>query len=583
MPATRGGACCYSLIAATAVTFAALAPRADAAAKRFHECDGYFPAEVMPLSLYGVPVGEARALTIRLPEGFEPKDYSLTLLWILVDDVDAKKEARIFINGKGPFDPPDGTLGEGFGDDGLGRAGHVRIDSKLLKPGPNELKFVFADNLKGSTSGFDILDAMIVLPRTTGPVDNIPMIERELYIDVPGHPKLAIYNSSLDPRGAARRRDRDPVGWKPHDIRKGDGKGGWIWQKGELQFLHARYGKTIMPFGLTKMDNGELVLVATWDEGHRRIVLLFSKDNGDTWSDWHLVPIGHGRPMMLAALGGGRLTCVTGGRRYMSGDYGRTFRVEDWVKMPLAPNGSPIAQEGNAMVDYDADGSASLIMELGHNGGPPGKGKWPITPSHPFIRTSTDAGKTWATRPGPEQWRWTDTHNGKTYQRGVCEGSLTRAKNGWIVAAVRTDMPAEFFHTGHDHWEGTAVSISKDDGKTWSPLDVINRLGRMHPHLVTRPNGDVVMGYILRQDLRDDGSFASYGRGCEAIISRDNGQTWDKEHKYVLDAWPHVDPLQGPYTLVCGHTASVALDDGRIITCYGHYLSKGAVMIRWKP
>lgn len=546
--------------------------------KRFHESDGYFPAQTMPLSVYGIPVGEARTLTIRLPDSFKPADYPLTLLWLSVDDIDVQKEARMFINGDGPHDVPASTIGEAKGDSNIGRTGYMRIDAKLLKPGVNELKFVFADNLGGSTGGFDIMDAMIVLPRVGGQVDSIPMIEREIYIDWPDHPKLAIYNSTLEPRLLSRSGRQDPTGWKPHVVRKGDGNGGWTNLPAQLQFLSAPTGQ-IMPFGLAKMDNGELILTANLNDGHNRIVTSFSKDNGDTWSDWHLPRTAHGRPMGVASLGNGKVT-MSSGRRFFSSDYGRSFPVDQWIKVGKAANGFNFATEGNILVDLDDAGNATLLMQLGQGYDPEG---YPRKPTPHFIRTSTDGGKTWTERPAPDEWKWTSTHDGKNWSRGTGEGSLVRARNGWIVAAVRTDMPAKFFPIHHDHWEGTAVSISKDDGKTWSPLNFIYKLGRMHAHLLRLPNGDLLMGYIVRQDLRDDGSFATYNRGMEALISSDNGLTWDKSRRFVVDAWPFVDPAAGPTTLVCGHTCSVALDDGRVVSAYGHYPSKSGVLVRWKP
>ena len=34
--------------------------------------------------------------------------------------------------------------------------------------------------------------------------------------------------------------------------------------------------------------------------------------------------------------------------------------------------------------------------------------------------------------------------------------------------------------------------------------------------------------------------------------------------------------------LACGHTCSTLLSDGSILTAYGHYISKGIALIRWK-
>jgi hypothetical protein len=61
----------------------------------------------------------------------------------------------------------------------------------------------------------------------------------------------------------------------------------------------------------------------------------------------------------------------------------------------------------------------------------------------------------------------------------------------------------------------------------------------------------------------------------------DNGQTWDMEHEYLLDSFQFTDGTKLP--LACGHTFSALLDDGHILTCYGHYLSKGGCLLKWRP
>jgi hypothetical protein len=89
------------------------------------------------------------------------------------------------------------------------------------------------------------------------------------------------------------------------------------------------------------------------------------------------------------------------------------------------------------------------------------------------------------------------------------------------------------------------------------------------------------MTLIVRDDVRNR-ELASYRRGCEAILSRDHGRTWDLEHKYVLDDFEFYDGKKW-YNGETGHLYSTLLDDGRILTCYGKYLSKGASLIRWQP
>ena len=554
---------------------------AGAAPKTYFESDGYAASGPMPLKVHGVPVGAGMTVAVRLPENYDPKGVPLSVLRLLVDDVDSPAEASIHVNGHGPMKLPESLLGEGAGPDGSGRIGFMRLAPGLLKPGANELKFVFEDNLKGSTKGFDVLEAVIALVRLDGKTQDLPMIDRDFYLEVPDFGTLAVYDSSLEPRRIRLRRDEDPSGWKSHVVRKGDGKGGWTCQQGEFQFLHTSYAKWLMPFGLAQMDNGEVILAGSWHDGRTsRIVVAFSKDRGDTWSDFQNVPGGYGRPTMLASSGKGRLTFFTG-TRYLSADYGRTWPERHKVQPPS--NGGPVYQEGNPLVETGPDGTAVRMAELLCNFGPPGT-KWkPENPTVEFMRWSTDGGRSWFNETSPEAWRWREEYEGKTYTRSVSEGSLVRAKNGWLVAALRTDMPAKFFKLLFDHGEGVGTSISKDDGKIWSPVKKIFPAGRMHAHFVRMPNGDIVMPYIMRQDIADDLTYASYLRGCEAVVSRDNGQTWDRAGKYVLDAWQFVNAQEGPTTLVCGHCCSALLDNGQILTAYGHYASKGIAMVRWKP
>ena len=75
-----------------------------------------------------------------------------------------------------------------------------------------------------------------------------------------------------------------------------------------------------------------------------------------------------------------------------------------------------------------------------------------------------------------------------------------------------------------DHWEGTAISISKDDGKTWSDMQFLFDAGRHHANLQRLPSGDLVCVMIVRADVQG-GKQVSLRRGSDALVSHDNGLT----------------------------------------------------------
>jgi hypothetical protein len=54
----------------------------------------------------------------------------------------------------------------------------------------------------------------------------------------------------------------EPVGWKPHTIKQGDGHGGWVERPAEFRFVHKKDGKYVFPFGLAQLDNREVLLLA---------------------------------------------------------------------------------------------------------------------------------------------------------------------------------------------------------------------------------------------------------------------------------------------------------------------------------
>jgi hypothetical protein len=368
------------------------------------------------------------------------------------------------------------------------------------------------------------------------------------------------------------------TGWLEHRVLQGDGRGGWVSRPAKIQAVRHPTAKMTMPFGLVRMDNGELALQCSAEGKPTRPVIAFSRDDGDTWTSFVEIPGASGRPMLLTYHGGGKLSFVAG-RRFFSHDYGRTWT--DSVVHPQTRQGRPFHLEGNAWVDFNEAGKARAILELGWHYAP-GK-KHPRDDASVVFRRSVDGGRLWIDELSPPQWKFTMRHAGKSWLRGVSEGAIVRAANGDLVAALRSDMPPVFFDGPHDDsLEGTAISISKDDGKTWSKMNILFYAGRHHANLQRLPNNDLVCTVVVRGDF-DGLKRAGDRRGCDALISRDNGQTWNIDRRYELDAWRY-DRGDGYWVDgKCGHIAAVALRDGSVISAYGHYLKGAAVLIKWHP
>jgi hypothetical protein len=74
-------------------------------------------------------------------------------------------------------------------------------------------------------------------------------------------------------------------------------------------------------------------------------------------------------------------------------------------------------------------------------------------------------------------------------------------------------MPPRYFDgPNDDSLEGTAISISRDNGKTWSEMPILFDAGRHHANLQRLPNGDLVCTLVVRDDIQD-GKLVSHRRG----------------------------------------------------------------------
>jgi len=282
-------------------------------------------------------------------------------------------------------------------------------------------------------------------------------------------------------------------------------------------------------------------------------MLLHGDDFGESWSSpRHIHTDNKGNPDVgmgigLTYLGSGKVLLYASKKRWISHDYGQIWEVlsalepvpgeKDWHQWdpPLVikgENGNKILETGY-VAHYNTEGDGEVCVQA-------------------YIRSSADDGKIWSEPIKVPQWNV------------VNEVALLKAANNDIVAARRTET--SFYNV--DHSEGLSVCISKDGGNTWSELNVLHGHGRHHPSMVLLPDGTIVMTYVVRSGYpdTDDG----YGRfGIEAVVSRDNGKTWDMDDRYILAEFTGSIKGEKAFHSATQSTSSLLLPNEKILTAFG--------------
>lgn len=347
--------------------------------------------------------------------------------------------------------------------------------------------------------------------------------------------------------------------WQPHEVQLLNGAE-VISVPAQFQIVTESWNRVVaVPYIAYIPEKDRVLMLISCDYPHQAMV-LYSDDHGATWSNPEFVHLGaDGKPdtgmgVGLTYIGDGKVL-LAAGRRWLSKDFGKTW--EDLGAMPTMPDGSAWNVWDPIFVDRDPETKAvKRLLETGYsmdtarwesNGGP-GYSKG-------HIHTSLDEGRTWVDTVKVPEWD------------GASEITIIRAANRDLVAACRTDKPVSMNEV-LDHYEGLAVSISKDDGKTWSALNRLFAWGRHHPSLVLLADGTLVMTYVVRKGYTDaaDGlpRFA-----VEAIVSKDNGQSWDLDHRYVLHWWKGNQTGQNSWWASSQATSTLLMPDGSLLTVFG--------------
>jgi len=288
--------------------------------------------------------------------------------------------------------------------------------------------------------------------------------------------------------------------------------------------------------------------------------ISFSDDHGATWSEPRRIP---GAGMTLTYLGHGTLLSD-----YMvSHDYG-----ESWQALPTRE-----LREFWLPALVDRDPMTGKVTRLAKAFWSPLR-EWDTGKTGPYmqgyISFSYDEGRTWQDEIKVPQWL------------RVGEIALARAQNGDMVAACRLDLNTLFDPTAMDNYTGVGVSISRDNGLTWSdphdPGMVLFDWGRTHMWLETLPNGDLVMSYNVRRGYPDAPSgYPQFG--IEAVVSHDHGSTWDIDHRYILHVYEGNYDARDFWAFqgAPSNASTVLLPDGSLLTAFNKEYTKIG-LLKWR-
>ena len=356
--------------------------------------------------------------------------------------------------------------------------------------------------------------------------------------------------------------------WLPYMIQQTNGRSARIKLQAHFQIVTEKFKEVFAcPYIVYMPEKRRLLMLAAHGYPHKAVIMT-STDYGASWSEPRYMRVDEkGEPTLgmgvgLAYMGAGRV--VVSFERTLSAavsrDYGESWPEDMTFPLPNEHKGPPatVGCWDPMLVERSpkSDEITRLTMTSwrmdnpsnAHGGGAPY--------SQGFIFWSTDEGLTWSEPLRVPEWQ------------GVSEVALTRARNDDLIAACRTDIPAYFPGESLDHYEGLGVSISRDNGSTWSSVNKLYDWGRHHPCIVVMPDGDVVMTYVVRKGyINAPDGFPQFG--IEAVVSSDNGETWDLDHKYILASWKGNRTGQNAWWASSQCTSTVVLPDGTLLTAFG--------------
>lgn len=268
--------------------------------------------------------------------------------------------------------------------------------------------------------------------------------------------------------------------------------------------------------GIVQMPDGTLVVTYFTSVAYRDVIRNKKFKESDPRSGWERHDGKISPEVRKAAIGYFRME---------SRDNGKTWtKPEKMANVSHAPHGPTLMNDGS-------------LLQLGRSFTDSVQGAGEVGKTIVSAWRSVDNGRTWnCLAPSIP-----DMNGENSRPHMFHEPNAIVLPNGTIVGMVR-------YHGDDGCMRQT---VSKDGGKTWSPMAKTPMIG-LPPHLIRLDDGKLVCVYARR--FPEPVSFGEY-----ACISDDDGKTWDFANEVVL-APSHSSDI--------GYPSSCVLPDGSILTVY---------------
>ncbi|MDP7276977.1 MAG: sialidase family protein [Planctomycetaceae bacterium] len=352
---------------------------------------------------------------------------------------------------------------------------------------------------------------------------------------------------------------------------------------------------------LARLKNGDLLVVAfcfgkipsnKLKKGVpyiERAIFFRSSDGGKTWGPREERRDIHGREFALTVLSDGSLIMPC---HFLSNDafnksghtYSKVFRSGDngktWSEKRIGPK--PFPARASTQSDWTAfelpdprdrkKKVACIGVSIAHGG--------KQAPGNVFLWQSRDGGKTWDKTLRPDTKGWIDVDG------FFCQSVTYAGERGRLLHVVRVDRSGPHWKlavrpgeklAGNDNADRSMLWISSDSGRSWRKHKDGGRFGtygEMYPRFTKLADGRLMLTFTVRSGSTDGNPL-----GVRAILSRDDGETWDFRHDRMVISYENTGASGGGF----GNTIQNA--DGSLVSVYSYRKPDGKTYIesvRWR-